>query len=522
VCSIRKAIPLNAPGPVIAIKFINKDHAFKSGRLRTKQLQLELALHASVCPHDNIIRYIAHGEDPAWVWMALELAEGGDLFDKIEADEGVAEDVAHLYFTQLVSAIGWCHGKGVAHRDIKPENMLLSKNGDLKLADFGLATQYIQQKTGIRKVCGMVCGSPPYIAPEILAVGNANLKRKNGEEKVGYDPQIADIWSCAIVLFVLLVGNTPWDSPVMEESWEYHEYVTTNGRPNDELWDNIPAQAVELVRGMLNIKPTERLSLDAVCKHQWFTRANPHLDKKGKAANPVHLATQMLEKLRIDFDAPIQASQRDRRRQATQGDAMDMSQSSRTSLLGVATTQPPITPINEAGFEWETRSQKPVDMQQRQSTLAPNMSLHDLSQDPSMSQFSSTPGVPFSLTQAARQFNDIMPTHSLAWFPSRLTHAQLLPMLTSALEQLGMPFTPPSAAALEGKEDPVSFRIKVLDANQEPLQGHLVVERSFRHGMEMLDVQFNKAKGDPLRWRRLFKHVAVLCKDAIYFVPGTR
>jgi serine/threonine-protein kinase Chk1 len=368
----------------------------------------------------------------------------------------------------------------------------------------------------------MVCGSPPYIAPEILAVGNANLKRKNGEEKIGYDPQIADIWSCAIVLFVLLVGNTPWDSPVMEESWEYHEYVTTNGHPADELWDNVPPEAAELIRGMLNIKSSERVSLDEVRKHRWFIRANPHLDKKGKAANPVHLATQMLEKLRIDFDAPIQASQRDRRRQATQtDDAMDTtSQGPRTTFLSVAATQPPITPINEAGFEWETRSQRPAD--HRPSTLAPDPSIHDLSQDPSMSQFASTPGVPFSLTQAARQFNDVMPTHSLAWFPSRLSHAQLLPLLTSALEHLGIPYIAPSAAALRGEEDPVSFRIKVVDTNAEPLQGVLVVERSVRNGVEMLDVQFNKAKGDPLRWRRLFKHVAVLCREAIYFVPGTR
>jgi serine/threonine-protein kinase Chk1 len=139
-----------------------------------------------------------------------------------------------------------------------------------------------------------------------------------------------------------------------------------------------------------------------------------------------------------------------------------------------------------------------------------------------MSQFSSTPGVPFSLTQAARQFNDLLPSHSLAWFPSRLPHAQLLPLLTSALDSLGIPYIAPSAAALRGEEDSVSFRIKVVDTNQEPLQGVLVVERSFRNGVEMLDVQFNKAKGDPLRWRRLFKHVAVLCREAIYFVPGTR
>jgi serine/threonine-protein kinase Chk1 len=95
-------------------------------------------------------------------------------------------------------------------------------------------------------------------------------------------------------------------------------------------------------------------------------------------------------------------------------------------------------------------------------------------------------------------------------------------MLTSAFDRLRIPYTPPSAAALRGEEETVSFRIKVLDTNQEPLQGHLVVEKSFRNGMEMLDVQFKKAKGDPLCWRRLFKHVAVLCRDAIYFAPGTR
>ncbi|CAD0108696.1 unnamed protein product [Aureobasidium uvarum] len=109
----------------------------------------------------------------------MELAEGGDLFDKIEADEGVGEDIAHFYFKQLVNAIAWCHGKGVSHRDIKPENMLLTANGDLKLADFGLATAFLNPKTGDSKMCGLVCGSPPYIAPEIIQVGHANQKEKS-------------------------------------------------------------------------------------------------------------------------------------------------------------------------------------------------------------------------------------------------------------------------------------------------------------------------------------------------------
>lgn len=522
---------------MIAVKFINKEHAFKAGRLRPKQIQIELALHASVCPHQNIIRFISHGDDPAWVWMALELAEGGDLFDKIEADEGVGEDVAHFYFTQLVSAIGWCHGKGVAHRDIKPENMLLSAEGDLKLADFGLATQFVEPKSGKRKACGMVCGSPPYIAPEILAVGNVNQKRKNGEDKVGYDPQIADVWSCAIVLFVLLVGNTPWDSPVMEESYEYHDYVTSKGRPKDELWDNVPTAALSLIRGMLNTRSTERMTLENVRKHPWFTRTNVHLNEKGKAANPMALATQMLESLHIDFAAPVQSSQRQRKPQS-QGEPMDIDSVhlQQPGWTNFASTQPE-TPIGDTPFDWEApprlgagaSSSQPPTAHDRVnvaiSVSKPNAHLLDLfAEDPSMSQFSATPSVPLTLTQAARQFKDIVPAHSLARFISALPPSQLLPMLTSALHRLNIPVAAPPTAALESADGCVSLRVKTLDARQQPLQGNVIVERVGllgQHNMDVLEVRFVKAKGDPLGWRRLFKQVAVLCKDGIV-VPDQR
>lgn len=472
--------------------------------------------------------------------MALELAEGGDLFDKIEADEGVGEDVAHFYFTQLVSAISWCHGKGVAHRDIKPENMLLSAGGDLKLADFGLATQFVEPKTGKRKFCGMVCGSPPYIAPEILTVGQVNQKRKNGDDKVGYDPQVADVWSCAIVLFVLLVGNTPWDSPVMEESVEYDDYVKSKGRPQDELWANIPTAALSLVRGMLNIESKERMTLENVRKHPWFTRTNVHLNEKGKAANPMALATQMLESLHIDFAAPVQSSQRQRKPQS-QGDPMDIdSKHLQPGWTNFASTQPE-TPIADTPFEWEapprlgagSSSSQPQTAHDRvnaaMSATAHNPHLPDLfAEDPSMSQFSATPSVPLTLTQVARQFKDIVPAHSLARFISALPPAQLLPMLTSALHRLNIPVAAPSIAALEAPEGCVSLRVKTLDANQQPLQGNVIVERIGVPGqygnnaMEVLEVRFMKLKGDPLGWRRLFKQVAVLCKDGIVVPESQR
>ena len=188
---------------------------------------MEITLHRYLGKHQNIIHCVGSGEDAVWTWIAMELAEGGDLFDKIEADEGVGEDVAHFYFTQLIGAVSYMHSKGVAHRDIKPENVLLSAEGDLKLADFGLAALFY--RNGKARLCNTVCGSPPYIAPEIIS---GRRSRRLDVLDTGYAANVSDIWSCGVVLFVLLVGNTPWDEPT-RCSDEFREYVDTGGRTTD-------------------------------------------------------------------------------------------------------------------------------------------------------------------------------------------------------------------------------------------------------------------------------------------------
>lgn len=503
--------------------------------MRPKQIELEFALHERLGQHANIIKYLASGQDDAWIWLALELAEGGDLFDKIEADEGVGVDVAHLYFTQLVEAIGWCHGKGIAHRDIKPENMLLSDRGDLKLADFGLATQFLSPRTGERKTCGMVCGSPPYIAPEILKCGQANLKRKNTEEKTGYSPDASDVWSCAIVLFVLLAGNTPWDCPVEEESWEFAEYIRTKGRSEDELWEKIPQDSLSLVRGMLRVDPAERMSLDAVKQHPWFTRANPQMDTKGRAADPVGLATQMLERLRIDFDKSVPKSQ------PAPAEALDFSQPTQPPAAApeatkdskgwsaFASTQPE-TPIADTAMEWEapprpgaaslSQPTTNTDIPANAPALSANF-LAQLSEDPAMSQFTATPTVPLTLTQAARQFRDIMPSHTLTRFYSYLPATPLTNLILTSLHRLSIPVPPIPASVLANPlanpEGALSIRVKTLDSRQQPLHGSVIIEKSGDD--RILSVRFVKAKGDPIGWRRLFKSVAVLCREAVLTPP---
>ena len=502
---------------MFAVKFIHKEFAIRHGRLSTQQLNLEITLHHRLEHHANIVQFFSAGEDPTWRWIAMELAEGGDLFDKIESDVGVGEDIAHFYFTQLISAVSYMHSKGVGHRDIKPENILLSAEGNLKIADFGLATLFMHN--GVKKLCKTSCGSPPYTAPEVMSY---DVKSSRKLEK-GYFGDLVDIWSCAVVLFVLLVGNTPWDEP-LDRSYEFHEYVKTNGRPDDELWHNLPSETLSLLRGMMRVEPTERFSLEEVRRHPWFTRKNQYLNLEGKLENPLALATQMLESMKIDFSQDPMNSQRSQR----SGDVMDVDgQESKTNF---ASTQPE-TPSNDIIFDWERPPR--VSAHNRISASQPLVNAINpasqeddwddrLAQEPSFSQFSTSPSVPISMTQYARQFGDIVPSHSLTRFFSRWPLNGLRSAILEALHRLGVPTsnTPPSTVGV-GTDEITWIKIRTSDTRNCPLSGDVVMEwmAMGRADENMLEVNFVKAKGDPVEWRRFFKKVVVLCKDAVY-KPG--
>ncbi|RDW87703.1 serine kinase-like protein chk1 [Coleophoma crateriformis] len=517
--SIKKAIPPEATTPVFAVKFIHKAYAVKHGRISAKQIAMEVSLHSHIGQHPNIIEWFATGEDAIWKWIAMEYAEGGDLFDKIEADVGVSEDIAHFYFTQLISGVHYMHSKGVGHRDIKPENILLSDSGNLKIADFGLATLF--QYQGKTKLSTTMCGSPPYIAPEVISCQKGT--QTGLTKSSGYSANLVDIWSCGVVLFVLLVGNTPWDQPT-KDSWEFEEYVNQKGRSTDELWKKLPSSVLSLLRGMMSVEPSSRFNFEHIKRHPWYTRKNPLLSPDGKMSDPLHLATKMLENLRIDFSQKPSASQNSRQSQSAMDVDMDGGWESR-----FASTQPE-KPINDILFDWERpprvnangfSASQPTNARDGGICTMTNGAAGDpfatLADEPSMSQFTPAPSVPLSLTQHARRFRDIVPNYSLTRFFSHVPANHLLQLLSDALHQLNVAV--PSVPQMQGRDHAAFIKVKTLDGRQCGLSGDIVVDTYVSGEIDLLEVRFVKVKGDPLEWRRFFKNVVILCKEGVY-VPN--
>jgi serine/threonine-protein kinase CHEK1 len=503
---IKKAAPTTTDTPIFAVKFINKDYALRYGRIKQKQLQMEITLHKYVGVHKNIIEFYNSGEDPAWLWIAMELATGGDLFDKVEADAGLSEDIGHAYFTQLVNGVGYMHSKGIGHRDLKPENILLDADGNLKLADFGMATLF--EYNGKRKTAVTLCGSPPYVAPEVLSCGSHDKSKA-----IGYHADRADVWSCGVVLFVLLAGNTPWSKPVEGKDEygrpnEFSEYLNSNGRPEDELWQALPVEVLSLLRGMMRVDSDSRFTLEDVRRHPWFTRPNEQIDSAGQLVDPLTTATNMFESLKVSFDAdPFKGSQRS-------NDAMELDEP--ISIAQLASTQP-VTPAEDMLFDWERQgrlalsSTQPLNINGNQSSTQSYNVSNALMEEPSMSQFAPNPSVPISRTQMARRFGDILPPQSMTKFYSIWPLSLLAPLIVEALQRLGIPT--PITPRPNGQDSERVVKVTAQDSRGCRLTGRIAVDTV---GDGLLEVAFVKGSGDPLEWRRLFKKITVLCKDAVY------
>ncbi|EMS67595.1 Putative CBL-interacting protein kinase 13 [Triticum urartu] len=180
-----------ATGEEVAIKVIEKEKVFKSGL--TAHIKREIAALRRV-RHPHIVQLYEVMATKLRIYFVMEYVRGGELFARV-AKGPLPEGEARRYFQQLVSAVAFCHARGVYHRDIKPENLLVDDAGDLKVSDFGLSAVAEQMRHD--GLFHTFCGTPAYVAPEVLS-------------RRGYDAAKADLWSCGVVLFVLGAGYLPF------------------------------------------------------------------------------------------------------------------------------------------------------------------------------------------------------------------------------------------------------------------------------------------------------------------------
>jgi serine/threonine protein kinase len=255
----------------VAIKVISKTAA------SANQVKKEVLIHRAVTKDDprNIIRLITVLEDSDNYYLVLEWAGGGELFDLIEPDFGLYDEaLIHSYFCQLITALDFVHKKGIAHRDIKPENLLLDDTGQLKLSDFGLSTLFMHE--GRERLLTTSCGSPIYMAPEVIAGGE-------------YHGPSADIWSCGVVLYVMIFGATPWDEasvhseefllfrrgfgPLFQKSpLQSSTFDTRESRSAEPISLSEPLR--QLLLGMLTIEWQNRYDIDMIKRNPWVNQFN--------------------------------------------------------------------------------------------------------------------------------------------------------------------------------------------------------------------------------------------------------
>ena len=254
-----------------AIKIIDKS---KVSNVERFKLEVEIMMKLD---HPSILRLFDYFEDKKYVYLVLELCNGGELFDRIISNKYYQENEAFVIFDQIMSAIHYCHLNGVCHRDLKPENfIMLSKNdpSTLKVIDFGLSRTFdntdspksqgvLSQKSlepnkapkarrQTRAVLKTKAGTPFYIAPEVLT-GNYNEK--------------CDVWSAGVILYILFCGYPPFYG---ENNKEILEAVKKGKLDfSSPEWKDKGKPAIDLIKKMVTHHEV-RLFADEVLRHPWM------------------------------------------------------------------------------------------------------------------------------------------------------------------------------------------------------------------------------------------------------------
>uniref|UniRef100_A0A1I7V3P4 non-specific serine/threonine protein kinase n=1 Tax=Caenorhabditis tropicalis TaxID=1561998 RepID=A0A1I7V3P4_9PELO len=240
-------------GRKVAIKIVNKEKLSESV---LQKVEREIAI-MKLIEHPHVLHLYDVYENKKYLYLLLEHVSGGELFDYLVRKGRLMSKEARKFFRQIISALDFCHAHNICHRDLKPENLLLDERNNIKVADFGMASLQVEGS-----MLETSCGSPHYACPEVI----------RGEK---YDGRKADVWSCGVILYALLVGALPFDDDNLRNLLEKVK------RGVFHIPHFVPADVQSLLRAMIEVDPSKRYSLADVFKHPWVsgtTKADPELE----------------------------------------------------------------------------------------------------------------------------------------------------------------------------------------------------------------------------------------------------
>ncbi|RZC12934.1 serine/threonine-protein kinase SAPK2-like [Glycine soja] len=244
---VAKLVKEKWSGELYAIKFIER--GFKID----EHVQREIINHRSL-KHPNIIRFKEVLLTPTHLAIVMEYAAGGELFERICSAGRFSEDEARYFFQQLISGVSYCHSMEICHRDLKLENTLLdgSSAPRLKICDFGYSKSSVLHSQPKSTV-----GTPAYIAPEVLS------RRE-------YDGKVADVWSCGVTLYVMLVGAYPFEDP--EDPRNFRKTLQRILSVHYSIPDyvRISKECRYLLSRIFVANPEKRITIPEIKMHPWF------------------------------------------------------------------------------------------------------------------------------------------------------------------------------------------------------------------------------------------------------------
>ncbi|XP_011039062.1 PREDICTED: CBL-interacting serine/threonine-protein kinase 9-like isoform X1 [Populus euphratica] len=233
-------------GDVVAIKILDREQVLRHKMV--EQLKREIST-MKLIKHPNVIKIFEVMASKTKIYIVIEFVDGGELFDTIAKHGRLREDEARRYFQQLINAVDYCHSRGVFHRDLKPENLLLDSHGVLKVSDFGLSA--LSQQLQGDGLLHTACGTPNYVAPEVL-------------KDKGYDGTASDVWSCGVILYVLMAGYLPFD----ETSLMALYLKICSADFTFPSW--FSSGAKKLIKRILDPEPLTRITVAEIIEDEWF------------------------------------------------------------------------------------------------------------------------------------------------------------------------------------------------------------------------------------------------------------